>query len=321
MLLIPLLITIVSAHLFNENQYQVLFKDWVSEHSKRYAPEEFTHKYNTFKDNIDFIARHNQENHSYRVAVNEFADLTIGEFTEKYLHLGRRNPLIPRVSKSLPTSNLEASIDWVSKGAVNPVQNQGQCGSCWAFSAIGALEGSCFISTGKLYKLSEQELVDCGGKTGNQGCNGGFYDEAWDLLISNGGSCPSSSYPYTAKDGTCKKCSTPLCPLKSYVDIPSYSETQLVSALNIAPVSVAIQADSSAFQFYSSGVFDSTSCGTSLNHAVLAVGYATDASSGKDYYNVRNSWGTSWGSSGYIKIVRNKNMCGISLAASYVKPW
>ncbi|RYG50181.1 hypothetical protein EON67_05740, partial [archaeon] len=209
--------------------------------------------------------------------------------------------------------------DWVAKGAVTPVKNQGDCGSCWSFSTTGSVEGAHFIATGKLVSLSEQQLVDCSGAEGNNGCNGGLMDYAFEYIIKNKGICSEESYPYTGTDGKCKKC-TAVATITGYKDVPTNSETSLVAAIAERPVSVAIEADQSSFQFYSGGVL-TAACGTSLDHGVLAVGYGT--LSGNDYYKVKNSWGPDWGMSGYVLLGRgskfngNSGQCGIQSQPSY----
>merc|ERR1719253_1416561 len=194
--------------------------------------------------------------------------------------------------KTLPTTNLADSVDWVSKGAVTPVKNQGQCGSCWAFSTTGSTEGANFLKTGTLKSFSEQELVDCAQSFGNQGCNGGLMDDGFKYIESKG-DVLETTYPYTGKTGTCSssKTSNPVVKVSGYKDVQANSASQLKAAVQQQPVSVAIEADQSGFQFYKSGVFSGT-CGTSLDHGVLVVGYGTD--SGKKYWKVKNSWGATW---------------------------
>merc|ERR1712014_134454 len=203
-----------------------------------------------------------------------------------------------------------ASIDWSTKGAVTPIKNQGQCGSCWAFSSTGGTEGMWELATGKLESLSEQQLVDCSKQ--NSGCNGGLMDYAFSFYKSTS-IASESSYPYTARDGTCKSSYTTAIPsggVTGYTDCPGASKLQ--SALQTGPVSVAVQADQSSFQRYSSGIL-SSGCGTNLDHGVLAAGLNT----AEGYYLVKNSWGSSWGDSGYLKISTSGNVCGITSQPSY----
>jgi len=208
------------------------------------------------------------------------------------------------------------SIDWVQKGAVTPVKNQQQCGSCWAFSATGATEGAYFVAGGELVSLSEQDLVAC--DPVDQGCHGGLMDNAFKWIKTNG-ICLEKDYPYTSGAGIlpaiCRKTCTPAVTITGHTDVPPKDEDSLKAAVSKQPVSVAVEADKNAFQLYKSGVLDNAACGTNLDHGILIVGYGTDGS--KDYWKVKNSWGASWGESGYLRMVRNKNQCGISQQASY----
>jgi len=217
-------------------------------------------------------------------------------------------PMSPRI----PTS-----FDWrnAAPAVVTPVKNQQQCGSCWAFSTTGSVEGNVFIKSGKLISLSEQQLVDCSQAQGNQGCEGGLMDQAFQYIISNNGITSEANYAYTAMDGTCNTTAAAqvVSTITGYTDVTSGSESALIAAVAQGPVSVAIEADQACFQFYTGGILSDPSCGTNLDHGVLAVGY----DSTQKYWIVKNSWGTSWGMSGYINIAMGMDECGINTEPSY----
>ena len=300
------------------------FEEWSVANGKVYEPTERDYRNSVYNNNVAKIHLHNLRNHSWRMDVNKFADLTADEFSAKFTSslltptrrsLRSKSSLAPLNTTALPTS-----VDWSAKGAVTPIKNQEQCGSCWAFSTTGSVEGAWFLAKGQLVSLSEQQLVDCSGPEGNQGCNGGLMDYAFQYIIDNKGITTEAAYPYTAADGTCQAAGKPVAAtLSGFKDVTPNSETALLTAIAQQPVSVAVEADQSVFQFYSGGVMDST-CGTQLDHGVLAVGYGTDT--GKDYYKVKNSWGADWGEKGYIRLGRGakfnpSGQCGIQMDPSY----
>jgi len=300
-----------------------VFEDWKVAHGKSYESElEHTHRFSVFSENYHHIHHKNSLNRNITLKVNKFADLTNDEFKVQHLsgYFSRPRSLIMSPSNGLDLSFLlPTEVDWVAKGAVTPVKNQGQCGSCWAFSTTGSVEGAWFIKTGKLVSLSEQQLVDCSGSEGNQGCNGGIMDNAFKYIIKNNGICEESTYPYTGGASSCSKCLT-AATLGSFVDIQPKSTQALMAAVAQQPVSVAVEADGSDWQFYSGGVL-TDSCGVNLDHGVLVVGYGTDSSQG-DYWKVKNSWGPDWGDGGYIRIGRGSKFdangeCGILMDPSY----
>jgi C1A family cysteine protease len=289
---------------------EAMFEDFKSDHGKSYGSDaEENHRFLIFKENLAFIDRHNSEGHSYTVGVNQFADLTNEEFKALYVNT-RYNRTAPRNTVWLDSAPVD-SVDWRQHGAVTPVKNQGQCGSCWSFSTTGSVEGANAIANGKLVSLSEQQLVDCSRSFGNQGCNGGLMDNAFKYIMSNGGLDTEQDYPYTAQDGTCNKQKEAkhVVGISGYQDVPQDNEDQLAAAVAKGPVSVAIEADQQGFQMYHSGVFDGN-CGHNLDHGVLVVGY-TD-----DYWIVKNSWGASWGDKGFIMMKRGvskQGICGIAM--------
>ena len=302
-----------------------LFEKWLAKYRKAYASfEEKLERFEVFKDNLKHIDEINKEVTSYWLGLNEFADLTHDEFKATYL--GLKGDL-PRRSREVFSSNfryegvndLPKSVDWRKKGAVTDVKNQGQCGSCWAFSTVAAVEGINQIVSGNLTSLSEQELIDCS-TDGNNGCNGGMMDYAFSYIASSGGLHTEEAYPYLMEEGTCdqKSSSEEVVTISGYEDVPENDEQGLLKALAHQPVSVAIEASGRHFQFYSGGVFDGP-CGAELDHGVTAVGYGT--SKGQDYIIVKNSWGPHWGEKGYILMKRGtgegEGLCGINKMASY----
>jgi C1A family cysteine protease len=286
------------------------FMAYVSEYGKSYGTvAEFMFRKEHFTTRHRQIEAWNSGNETHTLGHNHFSDRTYAEMKK----LNGYQVSEQKNVKELDDSNLEASVDWRSKNAVTPVKNQGQCGSCWAFSTTGAVEAAYFLKHGTLKSFSEQQLVDCaGGIYHNNGCNGGLMDYAFQYIEKNPLEL-EADYPYHARDGTCKATKTKeVGTVAGYNDVP-HTADQLRAALNKSTVSVAIEADQMAFQAYRSGVI-TKGCGTRLDHGVLAVGYGT--LNGQDYFLVKNSWGSSWGDQGYVRIGAN-NVCGILLSASY----
>lgn len=291
--------------------------------SKRYQSfEETENRFQIFRSNLRNIILHNLDHtQNFTMGINQFTDLTPQEFKDQYIG-GLRAEIGSYGCKSFSSSasGAPSSIDWRQKGAVTSVKDQGQCGSCWTFSATGAVEGAWAIAKGQLVDLAEQELVDCatGIAYGSHGCSGGSMEGAFKFIIENG-QCALSAYPYTAKDGSCQKCSA-VAHISSCSDVKPNDQISLTAAVAQQPVSVAISADTRLFQSYSSGVITSSSCYTSLDHGVLIVGYGTE--NGQDYWLVKNSWSSSWGIDGYVKIARSSStndegICGIAKQPSF----
>jgi cathepsin L len=307
---------IVSVSALTEKEYRTSFEQFKVKYNKVYLDEEEDHRYEVYKSNLDFVNNWDEEARGFKVAINEFADLTSEEFGAMFR--GTRTEVTYEESEPVDVSGTAATVDWRTKGAVTGVKNQGQCGSCWSFSTTGSVEGAWFLAGHSLVSLSEQNLVDCSGSEGNEGCNGGLMDNAFEYIIQKGGIDTEASYPYTARDGTCHFNAANIgAKISSYHDVTQGSESALQTAVNERPVSVAIDASHNSFQLYHSGVYNEPACSsTALDHGVLAIGYGTDGST--PYWLVKNSWGTSWGMSGYIMMSKDKNnQCGIATAASY----
>jgi len=313
-----------------ELEYQTQWEAYKTEHKKAYeTPMEELARYHIWKNHFEIVNQHNmfadKGVYTYWLSMNKYADLHNQEFVAIY---NGYNATMKMNTNSKPIGvfnynpNLQVpdKIDWRDQGYVTPIKDQGQCGSCWAFSAVGSLEGQHFKAAGKLVSLSEQNLVDCSRNYGNQGCNGGLMDQAFSYIKDNKGIDTETSYPYHAIDQTCQfKPDSVGATDTGFVDVQSKSEDSLKQAVGtVGPVSVAIDASHTSFQLYSHGIYHEPFCSsTRLDHGVLAVGYDSDGA-GKDYWIVKNSWGTGWGDKGYIKMARNqRNNCGIATAASY----
>ena len=306
------------------NNISLTFSEWMDTHGKTYTGSaELMYRHKIYDENVAKIQAHNAGNHTWTMAVNKFADMRADEFASRYIggytprQTAHKDMKYKSSSFMMIDDTPPASINWATLGAVTPIKNQQQCGSCWSFSATGAMEGVWFISKGELVSLSEQQLVDCSTAEGNQGCNGGMMDYAFQYVIDNKGITTEAAYPYTATGpNTCTATGKPIAAtFSSFKDVPTNSDEALVFALAYQPVSVAVEADQASFQFYSGGVM-TAACGTALDHGVLAVGYDTDS------WIVKNSWGADWGVNGYIQLARGAaygpaGQCGILSAPSF----
>ncbi|XP_049585369.1 cathepsin S, ortholog2, tandem duplicate 1 [Syngnathus scovelli] len=298
---------------------------WKKTHGKWYRSQpEDLHRRGLWEKNLMLITLHNLEAsmglHSYQLSMNILGDLTPDEIRQSFANLTPPTDFHNR-SSDWPLRqmvDIPDSVDWRDQKYVTSVKMQGSCGSCWAFSAAGALEGQLARTTGRLVDLSPQNIMDCSGKYGNRGCYGGFISAAFQYVIDNGGIDSEKSYPYTGKFGQCRySAAQRAANCSGYNVLPENDEDALKQALAvIGPISVAIDASRPTFAFYSSGVYDDASCSKSVNHAVLAVGYGTQ--DGKQFWLVKNSWGASFGDGGYIRMARGKsNQCGIAMFACY----
>jgi C1A family cysteine protease len=310
------------------------FHQWAAQHNVELPSEDFQflHMLTNWRNNDKLIDETNSKNLTYTLGHNAYSAMNSEEFAE-LMRFGYNREIISSMGQAASTSygsvGAPASVDWRTKGAVTPVKDQGQCGSCWSFSTTGALEGIYAIKNSNLVSFSEQQLVDCdyiraGGTS--LGCNGGDMGSAMDWIGKNNGLCTEQAYPYfsgtTKTNGACQKsCSVvPGSDVSKTVSVGANSDSAMMTALAQQPVSVAIEADQSSFQLYKSGVF-SGSCGTNLDHGVLLVGYGT--MTGGDYYILKNSWASSWGDQGYMYLGKGsqynggKGQCGVLMQGVY----
>jgi C1A family cysteine protease len=310
------------------------FDDFMRLYNRTYSGEQYSIRKAIFEENVRRINEVNAKNLSYKLDINEFADVSKEEFRSSKFGMRKPRPdgFLGAVRKSpsylgrhkYSGASVPESVDWSSLGAVTPIKDQQMCGSCYAFSATGAIEGRIEIATGKLLSLSEQQIVDCSQENGNNGCNGGLMDFVFQYVTDHG-ICSESDYPYSAaEEDTCKaEACLPVVPpgeVTGFYDVHPEDVEALMEAIAEGPVAVAIEADETAFQFYKSGVL-SAQCGANLDHGVLAVGYGT-SKKGENFWKVKNSWGEGWGDQGYIYLSRSidgPGECGILLQASYPK--
>jgi C1A family cysteine protease len=289
-------------------QDDVEFVKFLAKEGKNYiTPEEFAARRDIFVANKKFIAEENAKNNNlFRLGTNKFSDLTEEEFKA---YLGLKVEELPSNADIVTLEETTSdSVDWRNNGAVNPMKDQGSCGSCWAFSAVSSLESANFLKNGELLDLSEQQFVDCSRSTGSQGCNGGWMHWAFDYAKTVQVEL-TATYPYKAKDNACShKADKGVVQLTSYAYVPARSSAQLKAAIAKQPVSVALAAGNRYFQGYESGILNSKQCPTRLDHAVTAVGFGTEG--GQDYYIIRNSWGAAWGEDGYIKLAADDSANG-----------
>eukprot|EP00697_Spironema_sp_BW2_P014718 gnl/Spiro4/5245_TR2649_c0_g1_i1.p1 gnl/Spiro4/5245_TR2649_c0_g1~~gnl/Spiro4/5245_TR2649_c0_g1_i1.p1 ORF type:complete len:354 (-),score=68.56 gnl/Spiro4/5245_TR2649_c0_g1_i1:96-1127(-) len=312
------------------------FKAFMSKHGRRYQDQhEYDVRLAAFKATLRRIEYQNSRQPHAHYAVDQYADMTLREFKEKYLLM----PFPGAVACQWPfngTLSLNgappASFDWRTKGAVTPVKDQQQCGSCWSFSVSGNIEGQWFLKQGKLVSLSEQEIVDCSKSClappnqglCNAGCGGGLPWLAYNDIISKGGLnglTTEAAYPYVGVDQTCKTNVTAAAKISSWVAVGT--DVSIIQAYLAAHGPLSITLNANMLFSYSSGIITGTpsDCpGSQSDHAVLLVGYGKDAASGVDYWIVKNSWNTSWGDQGYFKIasdaVQGESLCGINLCVT-----
>ncbi|KAH9604230.1 hypothetical protein KSS87_001866 [Heliosperma pusillum] len=321
----------------SEESLRGLYERWRSHYTVSRDLDDKQKRFNVFKENVKHVHMVNQMDKPYKLRLNQFADLTNSEFRTFYAgsKISHHKMFLDKETKSsrdfmyASVTSVPPTVDWRKKGAVTPIKNQGQCGSCWAFSTIAATEGINQIKTGKLVSLSEQELVDCD-RSQNEGCNGGLMELAFDFIKQKGGITTEANYPYTAADGTCNKAKMnyQVVSIDGHEKVPENDENALLKAVANQPVAVSIDASGQDMQFYSEvdnfasgfqGVY-AGQCGTDLDHGVAAVGYGA-TTDGTKYWIVKNSWGEEWGEKGYIRFQRGiaakEGLCGIAMDASY----
>eukprot|EP00079_Xenopus_tropicalis_P038196 XP_017951967.1 PREDICTED: cathepsin S-like [Xenopus tropicalis] len=323
--LVALLSLLIPAHSAPDPTLDTHWQLWVKTHQKTYKDaEEERARRTIWEETLKFITVHNLEYslglHTYEVGMNHLGDMTGEEVAATMTgYTGSRDSLanMTEVPKEILEAQTPASIDWRTQGCVTSVKNQGSCGSCYAFGTVGALECQWKKKMGTLVSFSPQELVDCSYTEGNNGCKGGYLQASF-RYMKKYGIMEESSYPYTAKEGRCKKDKpSNVGVVKTFYVVPAGKELLLMKVLGtVGPVSVAIDCSREGFRMYKSGVYYDPYCTTKVDHAVLVVGYGTD--NGKDYWLVKNSWGVGYGDKGYIKMARNRgNNCAIASHAVY----
>ena len=301
----------------NINTYNKYFIDYINKYSKSYNSSCFFDKMQNFQDNTDYIENHNKKNKSWSLDVNKYTDMNTFEFTHQINKYIKRELKIHPLKENFNLSkSLPETWDWSLQGAVTPVKNQGQCGSCWTFSVTGAVEGINYITKHNLVSLSEQELVSCD-RNDSFGCSGGEMTQGF-LYVKKFGLCTEKDYPYTANNSVCKK---NMCSKSSKIKIKDYNivlpgnENLLKQYVYKQPISIAIQANLPDFFLYSKGIYNNSTCGKILDHGVLLVGWGVD--NNIPYWKIKNSWGEDWGESGYIRLYRGNNQCGLADQPSY----
>lgn len=314
------------AHVKN---YSLLFTQWMETHGFNFSEHEFLHRLQNFIQNDKFIEESNSNNYTYSLGHNQFSHMDENEFASSMLCGGiadftssnLRGAKFEHAYTMLDLESLPSSVDWRAKGVVNSIQDQGQCGSCYSFSTVCAMESGSAIKYGNLQKLSEQEIVDCSQPI-NHGCNGGTLDGTFRWVKNNGGLCTGSDYPYvsgtTRTESKCNsacKSAQHSAPV-GWTDVTPNNKNSMLTALSLQPVSIAIEADTKSFQLYKEGIYTDSGCGTNLDHGVALVGYDTN----QKYFILRNSWGTGWGEKGYMRIGMTdsgEGVCGLYMSPSY----
>ncbi len=320
------------------------FANWAHEHNID-VPEDdhlFLHMYENWVANDKLIDETNAKNLSYTLGHNVYSGMSLAEFAE-HMHFGMNRAYLGVSEATVSEATvgeatvgedtnflrgaLPTSVDWRTKGAVSPIGNQLNYGNCYSFSTSCAVESAHAIKTGNLVKLSEQQIVDCSTmKNGgpNHGNSGGVISPTFTWIGKVGGLCTENAYPYVGQSGTCQTTCSKVAGTapSSVVNVKANSDADMMTAIATTVVSIAVQANQASFQLYKSGIFTGT-CTVDLDHAVNLIGY------GSDYYILRNSWGTTWGESGYMRIGKGNDpatgkpynggagQCGLLMQGSY----
>lgn len=278
-------------------------------------------RFQIFRKNLQKICAHNAKKLSWTMGINDFCDLTFEEFKNLRLMKPQDCSATEHNLRVAKKTNIPSDYEWTKFGVVTPVKDQGNCGSCWTFSTVGALESHWnILGKGQNVLFAEQQLVDCAGDFENYGCEGGLPSQAFEYIRAADGIETSATYPYTARDGQCvyrPQIAVGYAKYGSY-NITEGDESELAERLYaVGPISVTFEVIDD-FAFYKSGVYSSNHCGTTtqdVNHAVLATGYGVE--NGKKFWNIKNSWSASWGVQGYFKMERDVNLCAISMCNAY----